>query len=64
MQRQYAEGVHTAGEALLAVINDILDFSKLEAGKVELELADFERAQAGRRGRRPAGPGGAAPEGL
>jgi PAS domain S-box-containing protein len=40
-QRQYAEGVNTAGEALLAVINDVLDFSKLEAGKVELELVDF-----------------------
>ncbi|MBA2559602.1 MAG: PAS domain S-box protein, partial [Propionibacteriales bacterium] len=41
-QRQYAEGVQGAGEALLAVINDILDFSKLEAGKVELEVADFD----------------------
>lgn len=33
VQRQYAEGAHTAAEALLAVVNDILDFSKLEAGK-------------------------------
>ncbi|MEA5456012.1 response regulator [Sinomonas sp. JGH33] len=41
-QRQYAEGVKTAGEALLALINDILDFSKLEAGKVELELMPFD----------------------
>jgi PAS domain S-box-containing protein len=41
-QRQYAEGVQSAGEALLAVINDILDFSKLEAGKVDLDLADFD----------------------
>jgi PAS domain S-box-containing protein len=41
-QRQYAEGVQGAGEALLAVINDILDFSKLEAGKVDLEFADFD----------------------
>ncbi len=41
-QRQYAEGVAGAGEALLAVINDILDFSKLEAGKVDLELANFD----------------------
>jgi PAS domain S-box-containing protein len=41
-QRQYAEGVQGAGEALLAVINDILDFSKLEAGKVALDLADFD----------------------
>ena len=41
-QRQYAEGIGGSGEALLTVINDILDFSKLEAGKVELELANFD----------------------
>jgi two-component system sensor histidine kinase/response regulator len=41
-QRKYAEGVHGAGQALLTVINDILDFSKLEAGKVELDLAQFD----------------------
>ena len=42
VQRQYAEGVRGAGDALLAVINDILDFSKLEAGKVVLDPADFD----------------------
>lgn len=41
-QRQYAEGVKGAGEALLALINDILDFSKLEAGKVDLDASPFE----------------------
>ncbi|WP_448187819.1 response regulator [Azospirillum sp. sgz301742] len=41
-QRQYAEAVREASEALLTVINDILDVSKLEAGKVELEDVDFE----------------------
>ncbi|WP_415854446.1 response regulator [Sinomonas sp. G460-2] len=41
VQRQYAEGVKTAGEALLALIDDILDFSKLEAGKVELDPTPF-----------------------
>ena len=41
-QRQYADGVQAAGEALLSVINDILDFSKLDAGKVVLDLADFD----------------------
>ncbi len=41
-QRQYAEGVRGAGEALLSVINDILDFSKLEAGKVVLDPVDFD----------------------
>ena len=44
-QRQYAEGIHTAGEALMAIINDILDFSKIEAGKLDLELTDFELVQ-------------------
>ena len=41
-QRQYAEGVRAAGEALLSVINDILDFSKLDAGKVVLDPTDFD----------------------
>ncbi len=41
-QRPYAEGLRSAGEALLAVINDILDFSKIEAGKLELEEVGFE----------------------
>ncbi len=41
-QRQYADGVHRAGAALLEVIDDILDFSKLDAGMVELEAGPFE----------------------
>ncbi|GAA4712266.1 hypothetical protein GCM10023349_34110 [Nocardioides conyzicola] len=41
-QRTYAEGVRTAGDALLTVINDILDFSKVEAGHLELETIDFD----------------------
>ncbi len=41
-QKQYAQGVKGAGEALLAIINDILDFSKLEAGKVDLEARPFD----------------------
>ena len=40
-QRMYAEGVQSAGDALLTVIDDILDFSKLEAGKVILDHSDF-----------------------
>ncbi len=44
-QRQYADGVRGAGEALLGVINDILDFSKLEAGKVVLDPTDFDPRQ-------------------
>jgi PAS domain S-box-containing protein len=41
-QRQYAEIVHSSGEAMLALINDILDFSKIEARKLELETRDFD----------------------
>ncbi|MBV9256236.1 MAG: response regulator, partial [Actinobacteria bacterium] len=44
-QREYAEGVRAAGDALLAIINDILDFSKIEAGRVELEEIDFDVVQ-------------------
>ncbi|HEV7207456.1 MAG TPA: response regulator, partial [Mycobacteriales bacterium] len=44
-QREYTEGVHSAGEALLAIINDILDFSKIEAGRMELEVVDFDLIQ-------------------
>jgi two-component system sensor histidine kinase/response regulator len=44
-QRQYAEGVRGAGEALLTLINDILDFSKVEAGKLQLESLDFSLVQ-------------------
>jgi PAS domain S-box-containing protein len=44
-QRRYAEMVRRSGETLLAVINDILDFSKVEAGRLELESADFRPSE-------------------
>jgi signal transduction histidine kinase/CheY-like chemotaxis protein len=40
-QRQYAEAMRLSADCLLSIINDILDISKLEAGKVELEEAEF-----------------------
>jgi signal transduction histidine kinase/HAMP domain-containing protein/ActR/RegA family two-component response regulator len=36
-QREFADIIRNAGEALLSIINDILDFSKIEAGRMELE---------------------------
>jgi two-component system sensor histidine kinase/response regulator len=44
-QLQYAEGVESAGESLLAIINDILDFSKIEAGKLDVDECDFDLVQ-------------------
>jgi PAS domain S-box-containing protein len=40
-QRDYAQTVRNSGEVLLLVINDILDFSKVEAGKLEIEIVQF-----------------------
>jgi PAS domain S-box-containing protein len=40
-QREYVNIFRSAGENLLNIINDILDISKIEAGKIELEEADF-----------------------
>ncbi len=41
-QRRLADALHGAGATLRGIINDILDLSKIEAGKLELELVDFE----------------------
>jgi PAS domain S-box-containing protein len=40
-QRDYLRTVKSSADALLVVINDILDLSKIEAGKLELDSADF-----------------------
>lgn len=41
-QRQMLDIANRSGNALLQIIDDILDLSKLEAGKVEVELVDFD----------------------
>jgi signal transduction histidine kinase/CheY-like chemotaxis protein/HPt (histidine-containing phosphotransfer) domain-containing protein len=43
-QRNYASTINESSQALLSIINDILDISKLEAGKVELEIIEFDLA--------------------
>jgi signal transduction histidine kinase/DNA-binding response OmpR family regulator len=40
-QRDCLETVKLSADSLLIVINDILDYSKIEAGKIELEVIDF-----------------------
>jgi CheY-like chemotaxis protein len=44
-QRSQLDVISQSGETLLSILNDILDLSKIEAGRLELEVADFDLEQ-------------------
>ncbi len=41
-QRDYLQNINKSSEALLKILNDILDLSKIEAGKINIELIEFD----------------------
>ena len=44
-QRDYLDGIETSAQSLLKLVNDLLDFSKVEAGKMTLDIQDFDLGQ-------------------
>ena len=45
-QRMLADQVARSGELMLALINDILDISRIEAGRLELDVVDYDLHEA------------------
>ena len=45
-QREYLTDIRSSGEHLLELVNDVLDLSKVEAGKMDLQLRDFDLREA------------------
>jgi two-component system sensor histidine kinase/response regulator len=48
-QRHYLNAVYTSAQSLLSLLNDVLDISRIEAGRMELNEAEFVlRTEVGR----------------
>jgi signal transduction histidine kinase/DNA-binding response OmpR family regulator/HPt (histidine-containing phosphotransfer) domain-containing protein len=41
-QKEYSRIVYSSARALLTIVNDVLDLSKIQAGKLELDIRDFD----------------------
>nr|NJM04883.1 response regulator [Desulfobacula sp.] len=41
-QKKYSRIVYNSARALVSIVNDILDLSKIRAGKLELDIRDFD----------------------
>lgn len=41
-QTEYVRTAHKSADALLSILNDILDLSKIEAGKLDIEIIQFD----------------------
>jgi two-component system sensor histidine kinase/response regulator len=44
-EREFVETIRVSAETLLRIINDILDYSKIEAGKMTIEVVNFDLVQ-------------------
>ena len=44
-QREFVADIHASGMHLLSLINDVLDLARIEAGQLQLEVAEFDVAE-------------------